>query len=424
MNGSSTPKERDDGEPSAKLVKKERDDDELSAKRVKKERDDSELSAKRVKKEHDDGEPSAKRVKTNKHAATAGESRRLHIGNLKYVITEAELKDFFKGYLVESITMPMNPRTNRAVGYAFVDLSTPSEAERAITELSGKHILDRKVSVQFARKPEAKTGATSGESGTEGGALPRTAVDPTSYEYDASLKVFIGPSAIPFYVHGGRVSADPPFFEDQAGPRHIGQSGPSDIKEVRLPRVDTTTFNNLMEWVYTQRVPFEDYPTTRISDEGNHAYWLPIVTLYVLATKIAATRLMNDIVDRMIQIHFHSVQVSMPWNFSVRFAYELLPVDSPLLQLLPDWAVAIHRDTVRVENEGLLRDDFGRVFMKDCPEFALDILYRLAGDPNPDDAKVNQGPCYYHKHTEGPAKDGECKYLEGKKLERERHTKA
>jgi RNA recognition motif-containing protein len=40
------------------------------------------------------------------------------------------------------------------VGYAFVDLSTPSEAERAITELNGQTILERKVSIQLARKPE------------------------------------------------------------------------------------------------------------------------------------------------------------------------------------------------------------------------------------------------------------------------------
>lgn len=72
----------------------------------------------------------------------------------------------------ESTSIPKNPRTDRPVGYAFVDLSTPNEAERAITELSGKEILDRKVSVQLARKPEPageKAAATGGEgSGGEG----------------------------------------------------------------------------------------------------------------------------------------------------------------------------------------------------------------------------------------------------------------
>jgi RNA recognition motif-containing protein len=73
----------------------------------------------------------------------------------------------------ESTSIPKNPRTDRPVGYAFVDLSTPSEAERAIAELSGKEILERKVSVQLARKPEPageKTEGTAsgGEAGGEG----------------------------------------------------------------------------------------------------------------------------------------------------------------------------------------------------------------------------------------------------------------
>jgi RNA recognition motif-containing protein len=54
------------------------------------------------------------------------------------------------------------------VGYAFVDLSTPSEAERAITDLNGQVILERKVSIQLARKPEHQPeGATEGASAAE-----------------------------------------------------------------------------------------------------------------------------------------------------------------------------------------------------------------------------------------------------------------
>jgi len=72
--------------------------------------------------------------------------------------------------LSESVSIPKNPRTDRPVGYAFVDLSTPSEAERAIAELSGKEILERKVSVQLARKPDAneKTEGAGEGSGAEG----------------------------------------------------------------------------------------------------------------------------------------------------------------------------------------------------------------------------------------------------------------
>lgn len=55
----------------------------------------------------------------------------------------------------ESTQIRTHPRTGRAVGFAFVDLTTKEEAERAIAELSGKEVLERKVSVQLARKPGA-----------------------------------------------------------------------------------------------------------------------------------------------------------------------------------------------------------------------------------------------------------------------------
>ncbi|KAL4991112.1 hypothetical protein BDW68DRAFT_152670 [Aspergillus falconensis] len=105
-------------------------------------------------------------------AVSADEGRRLYIGNLAYATTEGELKEFFNSYTIESVSIPVNPRNNRPVGYAFVDLATASEATAAIAELSGKEILQRKVSVQLARKPEpaeAKAeGAASGGEGASG----------------------------------------------------------------------------------------------------------------------------------------------------------------------------------------------------------------------------------------------------------------
>jgi RNA recognition motif-containing protein len=96
-------------------------------------------------------------------AISAAEGRRLYIGNLAYAASEADIKEFFSGYLVEAVTIPKNPRTDKAVGYAFVDLSTPTESERAIQELAGKEILERKVSVQIAHRPEAAAEKKEGE---------------------------------------------------------------------------------------------------------------------------------------------------------------------------------------------------------------------------------------------------------------------
>jgi hypothetical protein len=55
-----------------------------------------------------------------------------------------------------------------------VDLSTPTEAERAIAELNSQVVLERKVSIQLARKPEAHAdGAGSGGEGASGGETRR-----------------------------------------------------------------------------------------------------------------------------------------------------------------------------------------------------------------------------------------------------------
>ena len=75
----------------------------------------------------------------------------------------------------ETTSIPTNPRTTRPVGYAFVDLTTADEAQKAITDLSGKTILDRKVSVQLARKPEtaADKQAAAATGDNEGGQARR-----------------------------------------------------------------------------------------------------------------------------------------------------------------------------------------------------------------------------------------------------------
>lgn len=91
---------------------------------------------------------------------------------IRICINSSTAADILRPYS-ESTSIPKNPRTDRPVGYAFVDLSSPGEAERAIAELSGREILERKVSVQLARKPEPageKGEATSGgdASGGEG----------------------------------------------------------------------------------------------------------------------------------------------------------------------------------------------------------------------------------------------------------------
>ena len=59
-----------------------------------------EVSASLAKTDITDGSAGEKTAQNDAVLASAAEGRRLYIGNLAYATTEAELKEFFKGYLV------------------------------------------------------------------------------------------------------------------------------------------------------------------------------------------------------------------------------------------------------------------------------------------------------------------------------------
>ena len=88
--------------------------------------------------------------------------------------TMCKFTPFIMPYIADNVTsestsIPVNPRTNRPVGYAFVDLKSADDAPKAISSLSGKDILERKVSVQLARKPEDNKKEAEGAENKERG---------------------------------------------------------------------------------------------------------------------------------------------------------------------------------------------------------------------------------------------------------------
>lgn len=91
---------------------------------------------------------------------SASEDCTIHIWNLPHKMTDKELIDIFDGYQVQSIEMLLRqPKHGQAVGYAFIELSSPIQAERAAIELSGKDILGHFVYIlQLASKMELSKG--------------------------------------------------------------------------------------------------------------------------------------------------------------------------------------------------------------------------------------------------------------------------
>lgn len=90
--------------------------------------------------------------------------RRLYVGNLPYSTGEAELQELFsQAGSVETVRVMRDAATGRARGFAFVEMSTDDEAQKAASELNGHQMGGRPLTVNEARpKPEGGFGGGGG----------------------------------------------------------------------------------------------------------------------------------------------------------------------------------------------------------------------------------------------------------------------
>jgi cold-inducible RNA-binding protein len=93
--------------------------------------------------------------------------RKLYVGNFPYETGEADLQDLFaRAGNVESVKVMRDMATGRARGFAFVEMSTDEEAQKAITELNEYQVGGRSLTVNEARpKPERSGGFGGGGGG-------------------------------------------------------------------------------------------------------------------------------------------------------------------------------------------------------------------------------------------------------------------
>src|SRR3954471_16519020 len=90
--------------------------------------------------------------------------RRLYVGNLPYSAGEAELQELFsKAGTVESVRVMRDAATGRARGFAFVEMATDEEAQKAASEFNQFQMGGRALTVNEARpKPEFSGGGGGG----------------------------------------------------------------------------------------------------------------------------------------------------------------------------------------------------------------------------------------------------------------------
>jgi RNA recognition motif-containing protein len=77
---------------------------------------------------------------------------KLYVGNLAYSATEDDLRKLFtQAGEVQSVNVIKDRDTGRSKGFAFVEMSTQAEAEKAISLLNGSSFHNRTLTVNLAR---------------------------------------------------------------------------------------------------------------------------------------------------------------------------------------------------------------------------------------------------------------------------------
>ena len=95
-------------------------------------------------------------------------STKLFVGNLDFKVTENDLQDAFAAYgTVVEANLVTDRTTGRPRGFAFVTMSSPEEAQKAIDGLNGKDLGGRALNVNIARPREEHSGGGGG--GRRGG---------------------------------------------------------------------------------------------------------------------------------------------------------------------------------------------------------------------------------------------------------------
>jgi RNA recognition motif-containing protein len=92
--------------------------------------------------------------------------KKLYVGNLAFGATSEDLEQLFSEVgTTTSASVITDRATGRSRGFGFVEMSSDSEAERAVSELNGRDFQGRKLNVSEARE---RTGGGGG-----GGDRPR-----------------------------------------------------------------------------------------------------------------------------------------------------------------------------------------------------------------------------------------------------------
>jgi RNA recognition motif-containing protein len=95
--------------------------------------------------------------------------KRLYVGNLSYSSTEGDLEELFaQAGTVVKCELMLDKFTSRSRGFAFVEMGTPEEAQKAVDMFNDQDLDGRNLRVNIARPREERAPRRDGGGGRGG----------------------------------------------------------------------------------------------------------------------------------------------------------------------------------------------------------------------------------------------------------------
>ena len=85
---------------------------------------------------------------------------------MPFTCTESDLESYFSKYgKLSEVNLPIDKRTNKAIGYAFVTFELPEHGVKAFNELDGSVFQGRMIHLlpSHAKKEDSKSGKDGGK---------------------------------------------------------------------------------------------------------------------------------------------------------------------------------------------------------------------------------------------------------------------
>jgi len=97
-------------------------------------------------------------------------SKRIYVGNLSFGTTETTLRDLFgQAGSVSEVKVMLDRETGRPRGFAFVEMSSESEAQAAVAQFNSRELDGRQLKVDIAAERTGGGGGGGGRGGGGGG---------------------------------------------------------------------------------------------------------------------------------------------------------------------------------------------------------------------------------------------------------------